>query len=241
MALGEVRDGAAGRAHRRRCRKSLAVREKRSTFSLAPTRRRGRRRARRSTGFLLAGDWIDTGLPATIESAVMSGHLAALRHAATVAREIANLRADRIDAVLVHYSESRSRARTARGSSAGWCATFTARWPACTSRKCARRSAASRSCSARTTALPEVRDRLSRIFGIANYSVATRVPLDFDGMADAIVSQLPPQESVEAAFACSCAAPIRSSRRRRPSWRAISARGSGRRAAGRSISITPIS
>jgi hydroxysqualene dehydroxylase len=27
--------------------------------------------------FFLAGDWIDTGLPATIESAVVSGHRAA--------------------------------------------------------------------------------------------------------------------------------------------------------------------
>ena len=30
-----------------------------------------------ATGFFLAGDWIDTGLPATIESAVVSGHRAA--------------------------------------------------------------------------------------------------------------------------------------------------------------------
>ena len=28
-------------------------------------------------GLFLAGDWIDTGLPATIESAVQSGHTAA--------------------------------------------------------------------------------------------------------------------------------------------------------------------
>jgi hypothetical protein len=28
-------------------------------------------------GLLLAGDWIDTGLPGTIESAAMSGHQAA--------------------------------------------------------------------------------------------------------------------------------------------------------------------
>jgi thioredoxin reductase len=28
-------------------------------------------------GLFLAGDWIDTGLPATIESAVVSGHAAA--------------------------------------------------------------------------------------------------------------------------------------------------------------------
>ena len=42
----------------------------------------------------------------------------------------------------------------------------------------------------------EIRDRMSRVFGIANYSVATRVPLDFDGMAEAIVSRLPPRDSV---------------------------------------------
>jgi thiamine biosynthesis protein ThiI len=42
----------------------------------------------------------------------------------------------------------------------------------------------------------EIRDRMSRVFGIANYSVADRVPLDFDGMADAIVSRLPPREQV---------------------------------------------
>ena len=46
-------------------------------------------------------------------------------------------------------------------------------------------------------AAPEVLDRLSRVFGIANYSVACRVPLDFEGMAEAIVSQLPSRESVK--------------------------------------------
>ena len=45
------------------------------------------------------------------------------------------------------------------------------------------------------SAMPEVLDRLSRIFGIANYSIATRIPLDFEAMADAIVSRLPPRES----------------------------------------------
>lgn len=42
----------------------------------------------------------------------------------------------------------------------------------------------------------EIRDRVGRVFGIANYSVATRIPLDFEGMAAAIVSRLPPRESV---------------------------------------------
>jgi len=44
--------------------------------------------------------------------------------------------------------------------------------------------------------MPEVLDRLSRIFGIHNYSVSTRIPLDREGMADAIVTRLPPKESV---------------------------------------------
>jgi hydroxysqualene dehydroxylase len=56
---------------------ATVVREPRATFSLAPGAP-----ARPSTetavrGLLLAGDWIDTGLPATIESAVRSGHRAA--------------------------------------------------------------------------------------------------------------------------------------------------------------------
>lgn len=45
------------------------------------------------------------------------------------------------------------------------------------------------------SAMAEVRERLSRVFGIANYSEAMHVPLDFDAMAEAIVSQLPPKES----------------------------------------------
>ena len=57
--------------------RATVVREPRATFSLAPGQP-----ARPSTEtdlprFLLAGDWTDTGLPATIESAVRSGHRAA--------------------------------------------------------------------------------------------------------------------------------------------------------------------
>jgi squalene-associated FAD-dependent desaturase len=58
-------------------RRAVVVREKRATFSLAPGQppRPGTRTP--VPGLFLAGDWIDTGLPATIESAVVSGHLAA--------------------------------------------------------------------------------------------------------------------------------------------------------------------
>jgi squalene-associated FAD-dependent desaturase len=60
-----------------RLARASVIREPRATFSLAPGQP-----ARPSTetgvrGLLLAGDWIDTGLPATIESAVRSGHRAA--------------------------------------------------------------------------------------------------------------------------------------------------------------------
>jgi len=61
----------------RRLRHSVVVREPRATFSLAPG---GPPRPRALTslgGFLLAGDWTDTGLPGTIESAVRSGYAAA--------------------------------------------------------------------------------------------------------------------------------------------------------------------
>jgi hydroxysqualene dehydroxylase len=75
-ALGEVRD-ALPAARSAKLWKSLAVREKRSTFSLAPDAPPRPGALTSVEGLLLAGDWIDTGLPATIESAVMSGHQAA--------------------------------------------------------------------------------------------------------------------------------------------------------------------
>ncbi|MDE3155274.1 MAG: hydroxysqualene dehydroxylase HpnE [Acidobacteriota bacterium] len=68
-ALPEARQAALTRAK--------VVREKRATFSLKPGEppRPGTRTP--VAGLHLAGDWIDTGLPGTIESAVVSGHAAA--------------------------------------------------------------------------------------------------------------------------------------------------------------------
>jgi squalene-associated FAD-dependent desaturase len=53
------------------------VREPRATFSLAPGEPPRPSVHTDLPGLYLAGDWIDTGLPATIESAVRSGHRAA--------------------------------------------------------------------------------------------------------------------------------------------------------------------
>jgi zeta-carotene desaturase len=58
-------------------RRSVVVREKRATFSVAPGQPRRPPVETPIPGLFLAGDWIDTGLPATIESAVLSGHRAA--------------------------------------------------------------------------------------------------------------------------------------------------------------------
>jgi uncharacterized protein with NAD-binding domain and iron-sulfur cluster len=65
------------RAARATLTRGTAVREKRATFSLAPGQPARPGVATGVTGFFLAGDWIDTGLPGTIESAVVSGHRAA--------------------------------------------------------------------------------------------------------------------------------------------------------------------
>ncbi|HEV8346513.1 MAG TPA: FAD-dependent oxidoreductase [Vicinamibacterales bacterium] len=57
--------------------RATVVREPRATFSLAPGQPARPPAETGVRGLYLAGDWIDTGLPATIESAVRSGHRAA--------------------------------------------------------------------------------------------------------------------------------------------------------------------
>jgi squalene-associated FAD-dependent desaturase len=75
-ALAELRE-ALPRVREATVVRATVIREPRATFSLAPGQP-----ARPSTytavrGLFLASDWVDTGLPATIEGAVRSGHLAA--------------------------------------------------------------------------------------------------------------------------------------------------------------------
>jgi squalene-associated FAD-dependent desaturase len=68
-AIPESRDADLVRAR--------VVREPRATFSLAPGQPARPQTVTPVSGLYLAGDWTDTGLPATIESAVRSGHRAA--------------------------------------------------------------------------------------------------------------------------------------------------------------------
>jgi hydroxysqualene dehydroxylase len=76
LALDEVL-GALPAARRARLERAVVVREPNATFSLAPGQ--PARPGVRTTveGLYLASDWVDTGLPATLESAVVAGRLAA--------------------------------------------------------------------------------------------------------------------------------------------------------------------
>jgi hypothetical protein len=68
-AMPEVRPARLVRA--------TVIREPKATFSLAPGQPARPESRTPIRGLFLAGDWLDTGLPATIESAVRSGNTAA--------------------------------------------------------------------------------------------------------------------------------------------------------------------
>jgi len=76
LALGEL-SAALPAVETAQLRRAVVVREKRATFSVAPGQPRRPQVETPIPGLFLAGDWIDTGLPATIEGAVVSGHRAA--------------------------------------------------------------------------------------------------------------------------------------------------------------------
>jgi hydroxysqualene dehydroxylase len=76
LALRELRD-ALPDARSAKTLRATVFREKKATFSLAPGQPARPGTRTNVAGLYLAGDWIDTGLPATIESAAISGRRAA--------------------------------------------------------------------------------------------------------------------------------------------------------------------
>ena len=71
--LVSVYGAKAGRATH-----TVVIREKRGTFSCTPEVQRMRPGSRTPVpNLFIAGDWTDTGYPATIEGAIMSGELCA--------------------------------------------------------------------------------------------------------------------------------------------------------------------
>ena len=76
LALGELRD-AVPEARAAKVVRASVVRERRATYSLAPGQPKRPATVTDVKGLVLAGDWIETGLPATIEGAAISGRRAA--------------------------------------------------------------------------------------------------------------------------------------------------------------------
>jgi zeta-carotene desaturase len=76
LAAREVAEGIPG-ARGATLVRGTVVREKRATFSVAPGQPQRPGVETPIDGLLLAGDWIDTLLPGTIESAAIAGHRAA--------------------------------------------------------------------------------------------------------------------------------------------------------------------
>jgi hydroxysqualene dehydroxylase len=76
LAIRELRQALPELRHEN-VRHAAVIRERRATFSLAPGSPPRPSTTTPIAGLFLAGDWIDTGLPATIESAVVAGNRAA--------------------------------------------------------------------------------------------------------------------------------------------------------------------
>jgi squalene-associated FAD-dependent desaturase len=76
MAAREIEEALPG-ARGARLVRGTVVRERQATFSLAPGQPPRPAARTEVQGLVLAGDWIETGLPGTIESAVLSGEIAA--------------------------------------------------------------------------------------------------------------------------------------------------------------------
>jgi squalene-associated FAD-dependent desaturase len=76
QALQELRD-AFPAMRRATVHRTLVIREPQATFSVAPDQPPRPTTMTPVHGLVLAGDWVETGLPSTIESACLSGRLAA--------------------------------------------------------------------------------------------------------------------------------------------------------------------
>jgi zeta-carotene desaturase len=76
LALRELRESLP-EARAARVVSATVVKERRATYSLAPGQPKRPPTVTGVDGLVLAGDWVETGLPPTIEGAAISGRLAA--------------------------------------------------------------------------------------------------------------------------------------------------------------------
>ena len=174
-------------------RRAVVVREKRATFSVAPGQPRRPATQTALPGLLLAGDWIDTGLPATIEGAVRSGHMAAdlavplhLQHEGRNSRRISSSFVS-MSSIVIHYQEL-----ALKGKNRPW---FIGRLVRNLRHALADLDVIEvRALMGRievklgpATSREQAGERIRRTFGIANFSYARRTPLDINVIAAAIL------------------------------------------------------
>ena len=95
-----------------------------------------------------------------------------------------------MNSIVVHYKELASKGRNRPWFVRLLVRNIRAGLAGLSFRQCVRSWDGSRSTWAASGNLDAVRERLRRVFGIANFSYAGRAPLDLDAMAAAILSDL---------------------------------------------------
>ena len=210
LAAREVADALPGaRGARLRPRDGRSARSARRS-RWRPASRRVPARARRSRGLFLAGDWIDTGLPGTIESAVVSGHGrrprgSLIEDRATESRteSVANRRPSAIVTRPCEHNAVDSRHEIRHRPLPGDRAQ--GEEPAVVRRAAGAQPARGDARASTSTTCASLMGRIEivlgpaadvgrscaigcrRVFGVANFARAGRAPLDIDAIAAAIL------------------------------------------------------
>ena len=174
LALRELRDARAGARARQRFMRAFVVRERRATFSLAPGQPARPGTRTNVERLFLAGDWIDTGLPATIEGAAVSGRRAA--------------EAIVMNSVVVHYQEIALKGRNRPWFIGRLVRNIRTATSDLDVQRVISKMGRIEIVLGSADAWEPVADRLRRVFGIANFSRAALVPLDVDVIAKAILA-----------------------------------------------------
>ena len=173
LALRELRDAVPG-ARAAKVQRAFVVRERRATFSLAPGQPARPGTRTNVERLFLAGDWIDTGLPATIEGAA--------------AQRPPRSRSDCMNSVVVHYQEIALKGRNRPWFIGRLVRNIRTATSDLDVQRVLSKMGRIEMVLGSADAWEPVADRLRRVFGIANFSRAALVPLDVDVIAKSVLA-----------------------------------------------------